>query len=473
MPTSKLSRITLPSGGDPYDLRDNEAGHYIGITTTALSDGDTTSTITIGGSSVTVRANDVVLLSSDNSTMIFNGTSWVSMKPDTAPPNDATITIQKNGTTIADFTLNQSSDETINIQESVKDVQIKGTSIVSSNIANITAIDADVITAGTLANGMSATTQNTDDSSQKLATTAFVHNVVDNLPEPMVFKGTLGASTETPPPTITALPVDGSAKVGDTYKVVTDGTYAGMSAKVGDTFTCISKTSSSNTWVLIPSGDEPGGTVVSVGVDANSGLHTSNAENLPITYSGTIGLNLKPTSAFSSAVGNADASAPLYPVGVDSVGNLAVPVTGVTFDPTSDPYDPSTNPAATVDTVDDKVADAISDLDGGTIGTPSTSKTLVSLSETDGQISASFDDISITTGQVSDIEENTASVRGFADSSVSSVVSSITSQSPSAATVTGEIIYWEVSGETLVLKKLVQTTTNTSTTSNLLQKTTS
>ena len=72
-----------------------------------------------------------------------------------------------------------------------------------------------------------------------------------SLPDPMVFKGTLGTGG-----TITVLPVDGSANIGDTYKVIEDGTYAGVSAKVGDLFSCLTKSSSTNTWVLIPSGDE-------------------------------------------------------------------------------------------------------------------------------------------------------------------------------------------------------------------------
>lgn len=71
------------------------------------------------------------------------------------------------------------------------------------------------------------------------------------LPEPMVFKGTLGTGG-----TITALPVDGSAKVGDTYKVITAGTYASQAAKVGDVFICQTKTSSANTWAYVPAGDE-------------------------------------------------------------------------------------------------------------------------------------------------------------------------------------------------------------------------
>lgn len=72
------------------------------------------------------------------------------------------------------------------------------------------------------------------------------------LPDPMVFRGTVGEDG-----TIADLPVDGSALVGDTYKVVSDGTYAGQTAELGDTFICLTKTLSANTWVHIPSGDEP------------------------------------------------------------------------------------------------------------------------------------------------------------------------------------------------------------------------
>ena len=50
------------------------------------------------------------------------------------------------------------------------------------------------------------------------------------------------------------------------------------------------------------------------------------------------------------------------------------------------------------------ITDAINALDGGTItGTPSASKTVTALSESDGNISATFDDISIIKSQVSDL----------------------------------------------------------------------
>ena len=69
---------------------------------------------------------------------------------------------------------------------------------------------------------------------------------IDNLPEAMVFKGTLGTGG-----TVEVLPVASAENEGWTYKVITAGTYAGTTAKVGDIFT-----SDGSTWVLIPSGDE-------------------------------------------------------------------------------------------------------------------------------------------------------------------------------------------------------------------------
>ena len=70
---------------------------------------------------------------------------------------------------------------------------------------------------------------------------------IDNLPEPMVFKGTLGTGG-----TIESLPAASTSNKGFTYIVITDGTYAGVSAKAGDMFI-----SDGSTWVLVPSSDEP------------------------------------------------------------------------------------------------------------------------------------------------------------------------------------------------------------------------
>ena len=116
--------------------------------------------------------------------------------------------------------------------------------------------------------------------SANLITSGAVYTAIDNLPEPMVFKGSLGTGG-----TITALPIDGTARIGDTYKVITAGTYASQPAKLGDTFICDTKTSSENTWVHIPSGDEPSGTVTSITLKATSPIAIDSSS--AITTSGT------------------------------------------------------------------------------------------------------------------------------------------------------------------------------------------
>ena len=158
-------------------------------------------------------------------------------------------------------------------------VSVNGTSVATSGVANITSVPASILN-GAIPSAVTATTQSASDNSTKIATTAFVQTAIDNLPEPMVFKGSLGTGG-----TITALPTNGTANIGDTYKVITAGTYASKTAKIGDTYICLTKTSSANTWELIPSGDEPSGTVTSVTIKATSPISIDSSS--AITTSGT------------------------------------------------------------------------------------------------------------------------------------------------------------------------------------------
>ena len=141
--------------------------------------------------------------------------------------------------------------------------------------------------------------------SNDLVTSGAVYTAIDNLPEPMVFKGSLGTGG-----TITALPVNGTATVGDTYKVITAGTYASKAAKVGDTFICLTKTSSANTWELIPSGDEPSGTVTSVTLKATSPIAIDSSS--AITTSGTRTLSHANSGATAGSYGDSGNQTPGY-----------------------------------------------------------------------------------------------------------------------------------------------------------------
>lgn len=113
---------------------------------------------------------------------------------------------------------------------------------------------------------------------QDAATKKYVDDAISGLPEPMVFKGTLGTGG-----TITALPTASASNEGWVYKVITAGTYASQTAKIGDLFVCRAVSSSSYEWTYVPSGDEPSGTVTNIAT--GSGLSGG-----PITTSGTISL---------------------------------------------------------------------------------------------------------------------------------------------------------------------------------------
>lgn len=71
-----ISQITMPSG-TTYDIKDAQARSakgWIGITTTALTDGSTTNPITINGESVTATAGDITAYGQDE--FIWNGSAW-------------------------------------------------------------------------------------------------------------------------------------------------------------------------------------------------------------------------------------------------------------------------------------------------------------------------------------------------------------------------------------------------------------
>lgn len=94
--------------------------------------------------------------------------------------------------------------------------------------------------------GGSSIIDDTTTASDKTWSSNKIKSEFDNLPNPMVFKGTLGSGG-----TITTLPTASSSNEGYTYKVITAGTYASQDADVGDVFV-----SNATAWVLIPAGDD-------------------------------------------------------------------------------------------------------------------------------------------------------------------------------------------------------------------------
>jgi len=114
----------------------------------------------------------------------------------------------------------------------------------------------------------------------QIATTAFVTTAVSGVTGAMVFKGTVGTGGTAG----TALPTTG-VKVGDTYKIVTAGTYASQAAKVGDLFIA---TATTPTWAYVPSGDDAAVTQVTAGAGLNTTSADSSSDGGNITTTGTL-----------------------------------------------------------------------------------------------------------------------------------------------------------------------------------------
>ncbi len=85
----------------------------------------------------------------------------------------------------------------------------------------------------------------------QIATTAFVQNAF-KANDAMVFKGTIGSSGAT----VTALP--NTHYQGWTYKVATDGSYAGQTCEVGDMIICIADgtTAKNSDWAVIQANED-------------------------------------------------------------------------------------------------------------------------------------------------------------------------------------------------------------------------
>lgn len=126
------------------------------------------------------------------------------------------------------------------------------------------------LTGGTMTGALTLNGAPTSDL--QASTKKYVDDAISGLPTPMQFKGTVGTSGTTE---WASLPSASASNNGWTYKVITDHATDPV-CKAGDTIV-----SNGSAWVVIPSGDEPGGTVTNVAT--GSGLTGG-----PITSTGTI-----------------------------------------------------------------------------------------------------------------------------------------------------------------------------------------
>ena len=260
----------------------------------------------------------------------------LSNKPTIPTVNNATLAIQGNGTTASSFTANSASNVTLNIKGSGattvtksanNEITISSTDNNTLNTAGSTDTNSKIFLVGATSQAanpqtyshdtvfvdtdgcINSTTPASGNNSTKVATTAFVKSAIDGIPTPMQFKGTVGTNG-----TITSLPTAAAANQGFVYKAITAASSP-VAYKVGDTLV-----SDGSAWVVIPSGDEPSGTVTNVatGVGLTGGA---------ITSTGTIKAKLRSETALTNdSAAATETSGRVYPVAVDKSGYLAVNV---------------------------------------------------------------------------------------------------------------------------------------------------
>lgn len=164
----------------------------------------------------------------------------------------------------------------------------------------------------------------------------------------MVMKGTVGTGG-----TVTTLPTTG-VTIGDTYKVITNGTYAEQAAKVGDMFIA---TAATPVWVYVPSGDDiySGGTLINIDSatlsishgtpkGASAGTYGPTTAQTP-TFGGTANVLNVTTDAYGHVTGASTTTITIPntiggtnlglvknggDVTITATGNMEIPVTGVT-----------------------------------------------------------------------------------------------------------------------------------------------
>ena len=275
-------------------------------------------------SNVVVGSTTVAADSKTDTLTLVAGTN-VTITPD--PTNDK-ITIAAKDTTYSPATQTvaglMSTEDKAKLDGiaagakpgTITGVSVNGTSIATTGVANIASIPAEILT-GAIPSNVTAMTQSAGDNSTKIATTEYVTNAINALADPMVFMGTLGTNG-----TITTLPTASAANKGYTYKVITDGTYANATAKNGDTLV-----SDGNIWVLIPSGDEPSGTVTSIAIKATSPIAIDSTAAITSSGSRTISHANSGVTATTYGTNNATALTPKFG-DTFTVNGFAVNATG-------------------------------------------------------------------------------------------------------------------------------------------------
>lgn len=345
-------------------------------------------------------------------TSSFSGSyNDLTNKPTIPTVGNGTITINQNKTKIGEFTTNQSGDTTIDLTDtkytlpSATSSDLGGVKIgdnisisngiisisdASTSVKGVVKLDSSINSIATDTAATSSAVKSAYDladaampksggtftglitlsadptSNLEAATKQYVDNQISNkiaVADAMVFKGTLGTGG-----TVTSVPTTKVVK-GDTYKIITNGTYSGYTCKIGDLLIALNSgsiTANTTNWVHVPSGDEydsdmVGATSSTVGIhglvpapsagSANRYLRSDGEWSIPPDTTVTsVNNHYTPTSDSGSTL-SVDASSTTSAswgstnlvTGVNIQRDAKGHVTGVTVDSIKMPANPNTD----------------------------------------------------------------------------------------------------------------------------------
>lgn len=290
------------------------------------------------------------------------GSTNITISLPNNPDTNTTYTFA-TGTTSGTFKVTPSTTST------TQEVSIYGLGTNAFTSTAFAPINSPALTGSPTAPTPSSSSGNTAIATKGYVDSAFAAN------DAMIFKGTISGSSTSPGAYTPA------AERGHTYKVLVAGYINGVKVEVGDVFICTADSTAA----------------------ATSSTYSTVQNNWVVVQTNLDGVVIGPTSAVNGQVAVFDGTTGKLIKDSGLTLGVSVPATAVftdttyTFDGT---YNASTNKAATVSSITSR----IEALDGSITGTPSASQTLTAFSQTNGIVSATFGNISITKSQVSDFD---------------------------------------------------------------------
>lgn len=174
-----------------------------------------------------------------------------------------------------------------------------------------------------------APTASAGTNTTQIATTAFVKAEIDSVldaADAMQFKGTIGASADSP--TVTALP--NAHKAGWTYKVVTAGTYASKACEIGDMIICVKDgtAAADADWTVVQNNIDGAVTGPTSAVDARVAVFNGTTGKVIKDSGFTIGKSVPSNAAFTDV--SVTAAANHYTPSRDTSADKSASASGAT-----------------------------------------------------------------------------------------------------------------------------------------------